>query len=126
MDAQFNCEECGGTEKYLESGFYYCKECHMQAQEFREAVFESQEATGGAAGARLISKKKNGEHKKNDKISSYETYNYIILGLVNELIAFGAKKELRATVKLLWFRYLEKLKVIRDGAPKLPAVYSQM
>lgn len=126
MEVEFNCEECGGTEKYLESGFYYCKECHMQAREFREAVFETQEATRGAAGARLVTKKKDTEHKKNEKISTYETYNYIILGLVNELIAFGAKKELRATVKLLWFRYLEKLEIIRNGPPKLPAVYSKM
>lgn len=126
METQFSCEECGGTEYYVETGFYYCKECHMQALQFREAVFESQEAALGATGARLTRKRKDREEKKQEHISSYETYNYIILGLVNELIAAGAKKELKGTVKWLWFKYLEKLEVIRDGLPKLSVLYSNM
>lgn len=125
MESQFKCEECDGNEYYIESGFYYCKECHTQAQEFREAIFESQEATRGLTGSRL-SKKKENKRKKEGKISTYETYNYILLGLVNEVIAAGARKELRGVVKTLWFKYLEKLKVIGDGLPMLSAVYPNL
>lgn len=124
MEAQFSCEECGGIECYLESGFYYCVECHTQARGLRETIFESQETAGGAAGTRLTKQKK--KEKKADKISTFETYNYILLGLVNELVAAGASKDLKPIVKQLWFKYLEKLEVIRDGLPKLPAIHSKM
>lgn len=127
MDPQFTCNECGGTETYRESGFYYCQECHMQAHGLTEAVFESQEATGGLSGTKVIQKKQpERTRKQKDRISTFETYNYILVGLVNELIAAGAKRELRATVKFLWFRYLERLEVVRDGLPKMPAVFSKV
>lgn len=125
MEAPFKCEECGGTECYLESGYYYCQECHIQAHGFREALFELQETTGGLGGKKISSKKKD-KPKKKEQISTFETYNYILLGLVNELIACGAKRELRAAVKYLWFKYLEKLEVINKGLPKLPAVFSKV
>lgn len=40
------------------------------------------------------------------KLTSYEEFNYILVGLVNELINLGAKKELKLTALQLWTAYL--------------------
>lgn len=60
------------------------------------------------------------------KMSTFETFNYVLLGLVNELIEAGASKDLKPTVKTLWLKYLEKLEVIGGDVPKLSAVYSKV
>lgn len=117
------CKLCGGKEFHVETGFYYCKECQTQSQEVREVVEETTE--GQTAKTKKIKQKKKTEHL----VTSWECYNHILLGLVNELITIGAKKELKTVARLLWFKYLEKCEVIsrnNDGLPKLSAVYSKM
>lgn len=39
-------------------------------------------------------------------MTSWDEYNYILLGLVNELIGLGAKPELKITALKLWTAYL--------------------
>lgn len=120
---EVTCELCGGKDFYVETGFYYCKECQTQSQEVREVVIDVQE--GQVTRTKKIKQKK----KTENLATSWECYNHILFGLVNELIAIGAKKELKRVVKLLWFKYLEKCEVIsrnNDGLPKLNAVYSKM
>jgi len=36
------CEECGGTNFYKETGHFYCSECQTQSQQVREHVFEQE------------------------------------------------------------------------------------
>lgn len=126
MENRFTCEVCGGTEYYIETGFCFCKECQAQAIGFREAVFETPEENVPVPKGKRVSKAK--KKKQVELSSTYETYNYILFGLVNEFIAIGAKKELKLTVKYLWFKYLEKLEVIstKEELPKLAAVYSKV
>lgn len=125
MDTENPCVVCGGTEFYNEAGFYYCNECQTQTQGVQEAVFDTEQQNINIP---TTAKRRLKPKKKTDKrLTTWECYNYILLGLVNELIAIGAKKELKNVVKCLWFKYLEKCEVVpktQDGLPKLSALYS--
>lgn len=129
METENTCVVCGGTDFYKEAGFYYCTECQTQTQGVQEAVFDVQppqqfNANAGPAPAkRRLQPKKKVERR----LTTWECYNYILLGLVNELIAIGAKKELKNVVKCLWFKYLEKCEIVPKtqlGLPKLSALYA--
>ncbi|XP_015838851.2 TATA box-binding protein-associated factor RNA polymerase I subunit B isoform X2 [Tribolium castaneum] len=120
------CEQCGGVDFYKEAGFYFCSGCQIQSQEVQEYVYDEYTPE-----TRLKTKKIQSDKtaKTENKITSWECYNYILLGLTNELINLGADKKLKAVVRLLWMRYLEKLQVFklgRDELPKLQAVCSNM
>lgn len=125
------CLECGGSEFHKEAGYYYCSECQTQSQELREHVFAvdlqaDKEIVAVATGepksetARDVNKSVY-QKGKGDARTSWEYYSYILLGLVKELIELGASEELQKVVKLLWFKYLEKLEVL--GTPKLAAIH---
>lgn len=113
------CVVCGGTQFYKDAGFFYCKECQTQTQDVVEAVFESADPNSrivtGVRKKRIVRKK-----KVDHRLTSWECYNHILLGLVNELIDIGAKKALKGVVKYLWFKYLEKCEVVPKTADKLP------
>lgn len=36
------CEVCGGTDFYKETGHFYCSECQTQSQQVREHVFDQE------------------------------------------------------------------------------------
>lgn len=42
------------------------------------------------------------------ELTSWETYNYILYGYVNELVQLGCKDELILTTLQLWSTYLRK------------------
>lgn len=43
--------------------------------------------------------------------TSWELYNFVLIGLTNELIELGAPVDIKITVLQLWARYLGKLEV---------------
>lgn len=64
------------------------------------------------------------------ELTSWETYNYIIHGFVNELIQLGCKDELALTTLQLWSAYLRKNEVAFFGKketkiPKFSFKYNQ-
>jgi TATA box-binding protein-associated factor RNA polymerase I subunit B len=46
-----------------------------------------------------------------DEWTSWEYYNFILKGLVDELIGLGANKTIKVVVLQLWATYLKKLDV---------------
>lgn len=128
--ADVTCDLCGGTDFYYDTGFYYCSECQRQTQDIQEHVFDQAEEFDPQTtrkSRKVVSKKSGeGEDKHTEKLTSWECYNYIIRGLVGELIDLGASENLCSTVEVLWFRYLKCLGVVGcgDEPPKLPAVNS--
>ncbi|CAB0002250.1 unnamed protein product [Nesidiocoris tenuis] len=40
MSQKIECQQCGSSDYRLESGFYFCAECHMQSQDVREQLME--------------------------------------------------------------------------------------
>ena len=43
--------------------------------------------------------------------TSWELYNFVLIGLTNELIELGVSADIKVTVLQLWARYLGKLEV---------------
>lgn len=119
------CHECGGTDFRKEAGFYYCSECQSQSQELREHVLETYYHGDNEIVEDIKSDPVKECKQGRESHTSWEYYSYILLGLTNELIELGAKEDLRKVVKLIWFKYLEKLEVIggKKHIPKLAAIY---
>lgn len=64
------------------------------------------------------------------QLTTWEGYNYIMFGLVNELISLGAKKELKMTALQLWSAYLRANEVAffsrkKNTLPKLSASFKK-
>jgi len=43
--------------------------------------------------------------------TSWELYNFVLIGLTNELIELGVSADIKITVLQLWARYLGKLEI---------------
>ncbi|XP_018319167.1 TATA box-binding protein-associated factor RNA polymerase I subunit B isoform X2 [Agrilus planipennis] len=118
------CNLCGGVEFYKEAGFYYCNECQTQTQDIREQAQEEQYASQ-KSGRKIKHKAKPRDEQH---VTSWECYNYILNGLVKELIEIGVSPELKTAVRILWFKFLKEIEFLTEEAadpPKLAAVYSQ-
>lgn len=50
--------------------------------------------------------------------TSWELYNFVLIGLTNELIELGAPVDIKVTVLQLWARYLGKLEVAFTSTKK--------
>lgn len=62
--------------------------------------------------------------------TSWELYNFVLIGLTNELIELGASADIKITVLQLWARYLGKLEIAfisknKKLAPKLARKYKK-
>lgn len=63
-------------------------------------------------------------------MTSWEKYNYVLIGLTNELIQLGVTPDIKLTVAQLWATYLGKLEAAftstqRVAIPKLPRRYDK-
>lgn len=106
------CHVCGGNEFAVDAGFYYCSECQTQSQEIREFVFDEYFA-GQKATTRVLKTKPAEQAAKEAAVTltSWQILNYILKGLVDELIELGAKPEVKNVTLQLWAMYLRKLEV---------------
>lgn len=50
--------------------------------------------------------------------TSWELYNFVLIGLTNELIELGMSTDIKVTVLQLWARYLGKLEIAFISAKK--------
>ncbi|XP_021931103.1 TATA box-binding protein-associated factor RNA polymerase I subunit B isoform X2 [Zootermopsis nevadensis] len=125
------CPVCGGSEYYKDSGFYFCTECQTQSQELHEQVYEYSFTGIANTSTRVLKKSCNTEKEKSDgtdEWTSWEYYNFILKGLVDELIGLGANRALKIVVLQLWATYLKKLEVAftsvtKTNIPKLGINY---
>ncbi|XP_012250900.2 TATA box-binding protein-associated factor RNA polymerase I subunit B isoform X1 [Athalia rosae] len=118
-----NCAVCGGTEFYNEAGFFFCTECQTQNEEKRDGILDLR-----VDGIRVTKRKlPNNNLEKADQETqwtTWEQYNFILIGLTNELIELGATSDLKLTVLQLWAAYLQKEEVaftstVQREIPKL-------
>lgn len=75
------CVTCGGAEFFLSAGFYFCSECQTQAAGLQEQDFEQPDETIVVSTAKKIKSSSSDKTPKADQITSWECYNYILLGL---------------------------------------------
>lgn len=62
------------------------------------------------------------ETKRDEQLTSWECYNYVLKGLTNELLGLGAKPELKLVVQCLWMKYLHKCEVFQLHNNDLPKI----
>lgn len=56
------------------------------------------------------------------QLTSWECYNYILRGFVEELLSFGAKEELKLMTLQIWAAYLRRMEIafFNRKQPDLP------
>ncbi|XP_029667149.1 TATA box-binding protein-associated factor RNA polymerase I subunit B [Formica exsecta] len=125
------CGVCGCADFYIASGYSFCTTCQTQNQEAGEEVELELPMDNNT---RL--RKTKIRHIKSDKTdeevgwTSWELYNFVLIGLTNELIELGASADIKITVLQLWARYLGKLEIAfisknKKLAPKLARKYKK-
>ncbi|XP_067628470.1 TATA box-binding protein-associated factor RNA polymerase I subunit B [Eurosta solidaginis] len=102
------CTVCGERQFALREGFYYCQECGTKQEQVRDVEVElGEEFTG----SRNLKKQKIKVKNEKPNLTSWECYNYILRGLVNDLLSYGAKEELKLMTLQLWAAYLRRSEV---------------
>ncbi|XP_017769592.1 PREDICTED: TATA box-binding protein-associated factor RNA polymerase I subunit B [Nicrophorus vespilloides] len=115
------CQTCGTSVFRIFEGKSICSVCNTEVEDFvsRENEIESETR------ARKIASGTTNENR----FTSWEFYNRIMLGLTNELIILGADTKLKDVMQRIWFMYLKKKEVVSedpDALPKLPFNYKNL
>ncbi|KAH8264131.1 hypothetical protein KR038_003308 [Drosophila bunnanda] len=122
------CDVCGEKTFQEREGFFYCIECGTQKQQIQavdlNADEEFNETGAGKHTSRVIRRPKNLAKTEDTDITSWEFYNYVLRGFLQELLDMGAKPELKLMTLQVWAAYMSQMEVAfcrNDdfGLPKL-------
>ncbi|XP_015597205.1 TATA box-binding protein-associated factor RNA polymerase I subunit B [Cephus cinctus] len=113
-----SCVVCGSLEFYTEAGYFYCQECQTQSQEKREEILEIRVDPSTRLRKTRIRQDQSTKSAQEIGWTSWELYNFILIGLTNELIELGAPMEIKLTVLQLWSTYLGKIEVAFTSTEK--------
>ncbi|KAH8374839.1 hypothetical protein KR200_007298 [Drosophila serrata] len=122
------CTLCGEDKFQEREGFFYCEECGTQKEKIQAVELiadeEFNETGAGKHTSRVIRRPKDLANTEENDITSWEFYNYVLRGFVQELIDMGAKPELKLMSLQVWAAYMGQMEVAfcrNDdfGLPKL-------
>ncbi|KAH8242644.1 hypothetical protein KR032_000854 [Drosophila birchii] len=122
------CDVCGEKEFQEREGFFYCIECGTQKQQIQAvdltADEEFNETGAGKHNSRVIRRPKDLAKAEDNDITSWEFYNYVLRGFLQELLDMGAKPELKLMTLQVWAAYMSHMEVAfcrnnEFGLPKL-------
>ncbi|XP_014467239.1 PREDICTED: TATA box-binding protein-associated factor RNA polymerase I subunit B [Dinoponera quadriceps] len=124
------CRICGSADFYKDSGYFFCVTCQTQNEDIREEILEVRiDDTTKLRKTRIRCARRS---RTDEELgwTSWELYNFVLVGLTNELIELGAPVDIKVTVLQLWARYLGKLEVAfistkRKLVPKLARKYKK-
>jgi hypothetical protein len=130
------CKGCNGTDFKPSEGHFFCTDCGLQTHDQQEYDFEEYTQTQEKTFTNITIKNPKQDKKLSKlytsfiylfsamnlhadfllisdeaELTTWEEYNYILLGLVNELLILGAKPSIKLTVLQIWTAYLRKFKV---------------
>ncbi|ALC47569.1 CG6241 [Drosophila busckii] len=119
------CDVCGERTFQEREGFYYCIECGTKKEQIRAVEISAEDTfndTTKHSTQRTIKKPKI-KTEEND-ITSWEFYNYVLRGFLQELLQMGAKPELKLMTLQVWAAYMSRMEVAfcksnELGLPKL-------
>ncbi|KAH8311621.1 hypothetical protein KR044_007230 [Drosophila immigrans] len=122
---QMECNVCGERSFQEREGYYYCVECGTKKEHFRAVEISAEDTfndTTKHTTQRIIKKPKI--KAEEDDITSWEFYNYVLRGFLQELLNMGAKPELKLMTLQLWSAYMGRMEVAfcknnELGLPKL-------
>ncbi|KAJ2941586.1 hypothetical protein O0L34_g14641 [Tuta absoluta] len=105
------CTVCGGKDMNLIDGFYYCVECGTQDTNAQETVVEHTMLADGTfahAATRKITKVLKDAIEMSGDWHKWHAYNFILMGLVEELMELGAPSGFPNRVLWIWTSYLKE------------------
>ncbi|XP_032675536.1 TATA box-binding protein-associated factor RNA polymerase I subunit B isoform X2 [Odontomachus brunneus] len=105
------CGICGCSDFYNKSGYFFCATCQSTYEGIKEQILEVRVDDTTKLRKMRISNARRNRIDKELGWTSWELYNFILIGLTNELIELGAPVDIKVTVLQLWARYLGKLEV---------------
>ncbi|XP_012061259.1 PREDICTED: TATA box-binding protein-associated factor RNA polymerase I subunit B [Atta cephalotes] len=125
------CVICGCSDFFKTSGYSFCMICQTQSQDIGEEV-EYDLPINNTTRLRKtkIYRTKRDRTDVESRWTSWELYNFVLIGLTNELIELGVSADIKVTVLQLWARYLGKLEVAfvsteKKVIPKLARRYQK-
>ncbi|XP_033308261.1 TATA box-binding protein-associated factor RNA polymerase I subunit B isoform X2 [Bombus bifarius] len=124
------CKICGSKDFYKEAGYFFCQTCQTQNEDIREEVLELRIDSTTRLRKTRIRQLKSDISGNEVGWTSWELYNFVLIGLTNELIELGVPSDIKLTVLQLWATYLGKLEVAfistrRKSMPKLARRYKK-
>ncbi|XP_070507699.1 TATA box-binding protein-associated factor RNA polymerase I subunit B [Chironomus tepperi] len=132
MDAP--CKNCGFNNYELVDGQYYCTECHELVENIVEKEIDEYENENIVfdirGGIKQKDSKKEEEKRRaatESKCTSFEEYNYILRGLVDEILMIEKIPNFKKTVLQLWITYLKYTEVAffdQDNLAHLPKFHA--
>ncbi|XP_014600234.1 PREDICTED: TATA box-binding protein-associated factor RNA polymerase I subunit B [Polistes canadensis] len=123
------CRVCGCTNFFKDAGFYYCETCQTQNDEIREEIFDMR-VDPSTKLRKIKIKHADRKHSEPQGWTTWEIYNFALIGLTEEMIELGASPDIKFTVLQLWSTYLSKLQVAftsinRKSLPKLSKQFNK-
>lgn len=118
------CEVCGEKTFQLREGYYYCIECGTQKQHIRAVDLTAEDNFNETVVRKTIRQPKDESKAKDIDVTSWEFYNYVLRGFLQELLNMGAKPELKLMTLQVWAAYMGRMEVAfcnknALGLPKL-------
>ncbi|XP_012143914.2 TATA box-binding protein-associated factor RNA polymerase I subunit B isoform X3 [Megachile rotundata] len=126
----YTCKVCKSTDFYKEAGYFFCQTCQTQNENIREEVFELRVDNTTRLRRTRIRQLKSDASGEELGWTSWEVYNFVLIGLTNELIELGVTPDIKMTILQLWATYLGKLEVAfistkHKSIPKLARRYNR-
>ena len=122
------CRICGGTDFFKEAGYFFCQTCQTQNEDIREEVLELRVDNSTRLRKTKIRQLRSDKSGEELGWTTWELYNFVLIGLTNELVELGVPSSIKLTVLQLWATYLGKLEVAfistkKKAVPKLARRY---
>ncbi|XP_011250767.2 TATA box-binding protein-associated factor RNA polymerase I subunit B [Camponotus floridanus] len=105
------CEVCGCTDFYKASGYSFCSTCQTQNQDVGEELELELPMENNVKLRKTKIRRIRSDKDEEVGWTSWELYNFVLIGLTNELIELGVSADIKITVLQLWARYLGKLEI---------------
>ncbi|XP_018310608.1 TATA box-binding protein-associated factor RNA polymerase I subunit B [Mycetomoellerius zeteki] len=128
---KLKCVICGCSDFFKASGYSFCMICQTQSQDIGEELeYDLPMENTTRLQKTKIHRAKRDRTGEEVGWTSWELYNFALIGLTNELIELGVPADIKVTVLQLWARYLGKLEVAfvsteKKVVPKLARRYQK-
>ncbi|CRK88438.1 CLUMA_CG002257, isoform A [Clunio marinus] len=129
---KLKCVNCKSSEFYTQDGLYFCEECNVQHENLVEMEYAEFDENLKTKQSIYIGKQRENEQNKlnNERLTSFEEYNLILIGLVDQILEFKRIPNFKVTCLQLWMAYLQQSETAffdkdHKVEPKLFAYYRQ-